>query len=43
MSDKLLEYKIITYFGAVIGLFAAIFFIVKIDEPKLTAICTEKQ
>lgn len=43
MSDKFLEYKIITYFGVAVGLVAAIFFIVKIDEPKLTAICTEKQ
>jgi hypothetical protein len=35
-----LEYKIITYFAVAIGLVTAIFFVVKIDEPKLTAICT---
>jgi hypothetical protein len=43
MSDKFLEYKIVTYTAVTIGLFSSIYFIMKIDEPQLTAICTKKQ
>lgn len=43
MHDKELEYKIITYLSLGVGLLAAIFFIVKINEPVLTQVCTEKQ
>lgn len=43
MHDKFLEYKIITYLAVTIGLFTSIYFILKIDEPHLTSVCTKKQ
>jgi hypothetical protein len=43
MHDKFLEYKIITYMGVGIGLASSAFFLIKIDEPHLTSVCTQKQ
>lgn len=43
MHDKFLEYKLVTYFAVAVGLFTSIFFIAKMDEPRLTSICTQKQ
>jgi Na+/melibiose symporter-like transporter len=43
MHDKFLEYRIISYAAVVIGTAASIFFIVKINEPELVHLCSEKQ
>lgn len=43
MHDKDLEYRIISYLVVAFGVAASLFFVVKINEPKLVGICAEKQ
>jgi Na+/melibiose symporter-like transporter len=43
MSNRLLEYKLITYTVLGIGLVASIFFIKVLKEPELVAVCHERQ
>lgn len=43
MSDKLLEYKLIANFAAVLGLGTSLFFVLAINEPRLAQITKERQ
>lgn len=43
MNEKLLKYKIIADFAALLGLGASLFFIIAINEPQLTQNTKERQ